>query len=247
MKIVFIKVLSMFIFPTAPERTLGVSSPPPAGRSPLVKRRLLWLLPWAFALQAGFSNAETRYATDALPVPIQKGPSLEFRIAKMVPGGTPLEVLESDGKGYSRVRTPEGVVGWILSRYLMDQPIPRERVAQLETRIAGFENETRTLREDAKALSATRDSLNRCSGDLTAVRKSASQTLAIEQENRELQQAVTVAREQQRQFALENESLQNQAARQWFLAGGGVALGGLLLGLFIPRMSWQRRRRWDQL
>ncbi|MBL8259445.1 MAG: TIGR04211 family SH3 domain-containing protein [Candidatus Competibacteraceae bacterium] len=212
-----------------------------------MKRRLFWLLPWAFAAQAPFAQAETRYATDALPVPIQKGPSLEFRIAKMVPGGTPLEVLESDGKGYSRVRTPEGVVGWILSRYLMDQPIPRERVAQLEARVAGFENETRTLREDAKALNATRDSLNRCSADLAAVRKSASQTLAIEQDNREMQQAVTAAREQQRQFQLENESLRNQAARNWFLAGGGVALGGLLMGLLIPRLSWQRRRRWDQL
>lgn len=212
-----------------------------------MKRRLFWLLPWAFAAQAPFAQAETRYATDALPVPIQKGPSLEFRIAKMVPGGTPLEVLDSDGKGYSRVRTPEGVVGWILSRYLMDQPIPRERVAQLEARVAGFENETRTLREDAKALNATRDSLNRCSADLAAVRKSASQTLAIEQDNREMQQAVTAAREQQRQFQLENESLRNQAARNWFLAGGGVALGGLLMGLLIPRLSWQRRRRWDQL
>ncbi|MBL8251546.1 MAG: TIGR04211 family SH3 domain-containing protein [Candidatus Competibacter sp.] len=212
-----------------------------------MRRRWIWLLPWAFALQGPCARAETRYATDALPVPIQKGPSMEFRIAKMVPGGTPLEVLESDGKGYSRVRTPEGVVGWILSRYLMDQPIPRERVTQLEARIAGFEDETRTLREDAKALGATRDNLNRCSADLAAVRKSASQTLAIEQQNRELQQVAAAAREEQRRFALENESLRNQTARNWFLAGGVAALGGLLMGLILPRLSWQRRRRWDQL
>ena len=211
-----------------------------------MKRRLFWLLPWAFAVQAPFAQAETRYATDALPVPIQKGPSPEFRIAKMVPGGTPLEVLESNGKGYSRVRSPEGVVGWIMSRYLMDQPIPRERVVQLEARVANFENETRALQEDSKVLGVTRENLNRCNGDLAAVRKSASQTLAIEQENREMQQVVTAAREQQRQFQLENESLRNQAARNWFLAGGGVALGGLLMGLLLPRLSWQRRRRWDQ-
>ncbi len=229
--------------------TLGAR---PSARAPgdstklCMKCRWFWLIAWGCAAWLGSVRAETRYATDAIPVPIQKGPSLEFRIARLVPGGTPLEVLEPNDKGYTKVKSPEGTVGWILTRYLMDQPIPRERVGQLEERVVVLENENRGLRDESKALGATRDTLNRCSQDLTAVRRSASQTLEIEQENRKMQQAVATAHEQRRQFEVENQSLRNQSTRHWFLAGAGVAFGGLFLGLVIPRLSWQRRRRWDQ-
>lgn len=223
---------------------LGVARNVAKGRT---KRGVGWLLMGIVVAQTGFVQAETRYATDAIPVPLHKGPSTRFKIARMVPGGTPLEALESNDKeGYTKVRTTDGTVGWILTRYLMDQPVPRERVTQLEARIAGFENETRALREDAKALGATRENLNRCSQELTAVRRSAAQTLEIEEENNRLQEEITAANDQRRQFELENESLQKQSSRNWFLAGAGVGFGGLLLGLILPRLSWQRRRRWDQ-
>ena len=110
-------------------------------------------------------------------------------------------------------------------------------MGQLEERVVVLENENRGLRDESKALGATRDTLNRCSQDLTAVRRSASQTLEIEQENRKMQQAVATAHEQRRQFEVENQSLRNQSTRHWFLAGAGVAFGGLFLGLVIPRLS----------
>lgn len=197
---------------------------------------------------AGPVRAETGYATDSFTVPIRSGTSTQHKILHMVPSGTPLQILEpSETEGYTKVKTPEGIVGWILTRYLMDQAPPRERVAQLEERVAAMEEENHALLDKAEALDANRAALARCDENLAEIRRAASQTLAIEQENRKLQQEVVLAREQAARLERENASLHEESRRDWFIAGAGVGLGGLLLGLIIPSFPWRRqRRRWEQ-
>lgn len=165
----------------------------------------------------------------------------------MVSSGTALEILEPNNQGYTKVKTPEGTVGWIMTQYLMDQPSARSRLGQMEARIAALENENRVLRGDSEALSAARDASARCGEELTAVRRTASQTLAIDEENRRLQEEVATAHERQSQLELENATLRDQSHRNWFIAGAGAVFGGLLFGLIVPHLTWGRRRRWDQI
>ena len=42
----------------------------------------------------------------------------------------------------------------------------------------------------------------------------------------------------------ENQSLKDRSQREWFIAGAGVLLGGLLLGLIIPKFSWRKKSSW---
>ncbi|KAB2934485.1 MAG: TIGR04211 family SH3 domain-containing protein [Candidatus Contendobacter sp.] len=212
-----------------------------------MKRRLLWCIPWVFVAGAAPAQAERSYATDLCTVPVQSGAAPAYKILRMVSSGTSLEILEPNIQGYTKVKTPEGTVGWIMTQYLMDQPSARSRLGQLEARVATLENENRVLRGDAEALGAARDASTRCGEELTAVRRTASQTLAINEENRRLQEEVATARERQSQLELENATLRDQSHRNWFVAGAGAVFGGLLCGLVIPRLSWGRRRRsWDQ-
>lgn len=190
--------------------------------------------------------AETRYATDVLTLPVRSGTSTGHKILRMVRSGTPLEVLERSEEGWSRVRTPEGTEGWILSRYLMEQPSARDRLVQAQERVATLEDENRGLREQAAQFEETQEALERCRGELEEIRRTASRTLAIEEQNLQLQQEVTEAREQLRAIEIENASLRDESSRKWFVAGASVALGSLLFGLIIPRIPWRRRRRWDQ-
>ena len=61
--------------------------------------------------------AETRYVSDRLDIQMRTGKGTKFRILRMLPSGTAVEVLETDtANGYTRVRTPGGVEGWVLSR-----------------------------------------------------------------------------------------------------------------------------------
>lgn len=213
-----------------------------------VKRRLLGCVLWALVIATTPAQAERGYATDSCTLPVQSGPAPGYKIVRMVGSGTPLEILETDAKGYTKVKTPEGRMGWIMTQYLMDRPSARNRVEQLEARVAALENENRTLRSETETLSVVREAATRCGEELETIRRTASQALAIDEENRHLQQEVAAARERQGQLELENATLRDQSYRNWFLAGAGAVLGGLLSGLIIPHLSWGRRqRRWDRL
>ena len=86
-----------------------------------------------FLLLIGFllpAQAETfRYVTDHLRLAMRSGTSTSNKILKMVPSGERVEILNTTPNGYSRVRTPHGSEGWMLTRHLMDQPAARNRVA----------------------------------------------------------------------------------------------------------------------
>lgn len=211
-----------------------------------MKRRFSGYALGVLALGIAPAQAERGYATDACTVPVQSGPAPGYKIVRMVSSGTALEILEPNAKGYTKVKTPEGTNGWIMSEYLMDQPSARNRVAQFEARIAALENENKTLRGENESLGTARDASTRCGEELTTVRHTASKTLTIDSENRRLQQEIETSRERQQQLESENSTLRNQSNRNWFIAGTGATLGGLLCGLIIPHLSWGRRRRWDQ-
>jgi SH3 domain protein len=44
----------------------------------------------------------------------------------------------------------------------------------------------------------------------------------------------------------ENRALSSQTTRYWFMAGALVLLVGILLGIWLPRIRWQRRSRYDR-
>ena len=44
----------------------------------------------------------------------------------------------------------------------------------------------------------------------------------------------------------ENRALASQTKRYWFMAGALVLLVGVLLGIWLPRIRWQRRSRYDR-
>jgi len=210
-------------------------------------KRLLLLYPLLLlVILTSPVHAETRYATDDFTVPVRSGASTRHKILRMVSSGTPLEILRTSDEGYTQVKTPEGTVGWILTRYLMDQPPTREQVTQLEERMAVLESENQTLRGEKDMLETARADLARCGEELTGIRRAASQTLTIEEDNVRLQQENAALQEQLLQLETQNIALRDESKRDWFLVGAGVVVGSLLLGLIIPHIPLQRRRRWDQ-
>ncbi|MFO1424493.1 MAG: TIGR04211 family SH3 domain-containing protein [Candidatus Competibacteraceae bacterium] len=212
-----------------------------------MRRRLLLCGLGMFAVGIAPAQADRSYATDACSVPVQSGAAPQYKVLRMVGSGTPLEVLEPNIQGYTKVRTPEGTVGWIMTQYLMTQPSARSRVGQLEARIAALESENRALKGEIETLDATRAAASRCDEELAAIRRTASRALALDEENRRLQQEVATARERQEQLEQENATLRDQSHRNWFIAGAGAVLGGVLCGLVIPGVAARRRkRRWDQ-
>ena len=105
-------------------------------------------------LFSGASVAQNiQYISDKQYVPLRSGSSNEHRIVRMVPTGAELTVLE-ERDGWSRVRLPgeSGDEAWILTRFLRDDPPPRQALADAPRWKWGVRGSTQPLRRDALPL-----------------------------------------------------------------------------------------------
>lgn len=201
--------------------------------------------------------AETRYVSDSLEIDMRTGKGNKYSITRMLTSGTPVEVLEVDKEeGYTRVRTSNGKEGWVLSRYLMKTQTARNRIADVEKRLAELELEKRKLETAMAEMSEKKNSLNtelssldgesrKVSQELAEIKRTASSALAIDSENKDLKGRVVSLERQLQTLQQENESLKDRTARDWFMVGAGVVLLGIIAGLVIPRIRWRRKSSWD--
>jgi len=207
----------------------------------------------------GQAMAETRYVSDRLEIQMRAGKGTQFRILRSLPSGTPLEVLEVDKEnGYSRVREPGGVEGWVLNHLLMSGPSARDRLARAEKKLARLELENAKLKTSLAELRKAKGSTDKqrstlekenrkLSQELERIRRTASSALAIDAENRELKSRIVAYERQTQSLQQENESLKDRTARDWFMVGAGVILLGMIIGLIIPRIRWRKKSSWDSL
>ena len=200
----------------------------------------------------------TRYVTDQLEITLRSGQSTKHQIVRMLPSGSTVDVIETGEDGtYTRVRA-EGAEGWVLSRYLDEQASGRERLEEankrltrlsdenkrLKTELATALNEKRDLNKDKNTLSNQSDKLQQ---ELNRITRISADALSVDRENQalnaQLQQLQMNYDQSQQQIA----SLQDSSARSWFMAGGGIILLGMLIGLIIPKMHWKKKSQWGSL
>jgi SH3 domain protein len=219
-------------------------------------------IPIVLALVLGLVStamAETLYVSDRLEIQMRTGKGTQFRILRMLPSGTALEILEVDQEnGYSRVRTPSGVEGWVLSRFLMQGRAARDRLADAEKKLARLELENRKLSASLEDLQKTKGSIDtereqlvkenrKLSQELEEIRRAASSALAIDAENKQLKSRIVAYERQAQSLQQENEGLKDRTARDWFMVGAGVVILGMIIGLIIPRIRWRKKSSWDTL
>ena len=226
----------------------------------MINTRLFRRLILVVASCAAFStaNAQSAWVSDEFEVTLRTGPSTSNAIELMVSSGTGLEVLEEDPEsGYTRVRTGGGTEGWVLTRYLMDEPSAREQLDTLTRQLTSAAEEGASMGSQLNAIRGEYESANRTieqleqnnerlQSQLDDVTQKAANTLAIDQQNQDLQQKLTDAEIQVNVLEQEKDRLLRQSNRNWFITGALVLIGGVLLGLILPRMKFQRRSRYDR-
>jgi len=211
---------------------------------------LLLALPFSVA-------AESVWVSDQFEVMLRTGPSTSNAIQLMVDSGTELEILGEDADaGYTQVRTGGGTEGWVLSRYLMPEPSAREQLATLTQQLTSANAEGSSM---GSQLGAIRSEYNNATSqirrleqekaslqsEMDDITQKASNTLAIDRQNQNLRQQLTDAEIKVSILEQENEKLSGQTTRNWFITGALVLFAGVLLGLVLPRMKFQRRSRYD--
>jgi SH3 domain protein len=197
----------------------------------------------------------TRFVSDELEITMRNGKSVKFAIRKMLSSGTKLDVIETDATGYSKVRTENGTEGWVLTRYLDNQPSSRDRLAASEQKAANLELEIAQYKTEIEALSSQNsdtgsqnltltETSQRLSKELENLRRTASNAMALDSENHKLKEQLQEVDHQTQLLIIENSGLKDNNAKTWFLIGAAVLIAGLLLGLIIPRLRFQKKSSW---
>ena len=111
-----------------------------AGAAP---RRVVAL---AMLLAVAAGPAAGAYITDKLMVGVQAQPGATGEPARLVQGGTPVEVLARDG-GHLEVRLPDGATGWVETRFVTDDRPASFLLVEAQAGKAALERELAALRE----------------------------------------------------------------------------------------------------
>lgn len=198
----------------------------------------------------------TRYVSDKLEITMRTGQGVKFGIRKMLLSGTKLKVLEADPTGYSKVRTSKGITGWVLTRYLDNTPSSRDSLAKSQQKVINLELELAQYKEEINTLSSRnnfsgdenvslKETSQRLSKELDDLQRTASNALGLQDENRKLKENIIQMDGKIQALSLENSALKDSDAKHWFLIGAAVLLGGLFLGIILPRLRFQRKNNWD--
>lgn len=217
---------------------------------------------WATCLLIFFPmahvSAETVWVSDQFEVMLRTGPSTSNAIERMLPSGTALEVLERDDEaGYARVRTVVGTEGWILTRYLMNEASAREQLVALTSRLTNADAEGTTLTSQLDAVKGEYDSATRqisalerdkqrLEQELAEIKRTAANVLSINNQNKDLREQLANAEIQAATLEQQNRELTGQTTRYWFITGALVLAVGMVLGIWLPKIRWQRRSRYDR-
>jgi SH3 domain protein len=207
---------------------------------------------------ASAAVAAPAWVTDEFEVTLRSGPSTSNAIQLMVRSGMQLEVLERDADlGYSRVRTPGGTEGWVLTRYLMNERSAREQLETLTSELTNANSRGSSLGSQLTAIKAEYDSANSriatlerdkaaVEKELADIRRTAANVLGINEQNRSLMDQLATAQIRADTLEQENRQLSSQTTRYWFMSGGLLVVVGVILGLWLPRIRWQRRSGYDR-
>lgn len=210
-------------------------------------------------LSNNIASAKSVYVSDSLKFTLRSGESSTHKILKMLPSGTRLTLLEENkDSGYSKVQTSAGVIGYIPTRYLLDQPISswflekankkleklQAENEQIKAALANLKSNNTSAISSNESLTKERDQL---STDLNNLRQTASNAIQLKRQNTELQERVVFVERELQQLKREKQALEDSTSQDWFLYGGILSFLGIFFGLLIPKISWQRKHHgnWD--
>lgn len=191
------------------------------------------------------------YVTDQLEITLRSGAGLDYKILRMLPSGTSLETLE-DKEGWSRVRTPKGDEGWVITRYLTSEPPKGPRLEAALRELEAQRAETARQKTELEAARADRDrngaEARQLQGRLEAVEKELqswkrvnADVMALKERAETLQVSQEGSQAEMDRLRTDNQSLKARETFYWFFSGVVVLLLGWVLG-YVYASSRQKAK-----
>ncbi|ARU56273.1 SH3 domain protein [Oleiphilus messinensis] len=195
-------------------------------------------------------SAKSMYVDDTLFVPLRSGQGLGYRIVhKGIKSGTSVEVMEQSSEtGYSKIKEPGGAVGWLPTRFLVSEPIAKDKLEAalkklqiLESKDKNQSSEISKILEENSELKESNTTLGKLNSTLTTeleeIKSISSNAIFLDQRNRELQESNQQLRNELELLQADNQRLKDKSETDFMLLGGGLVGLGVLIALIIPWMK----------
>ncbi len=203
-----------------------------------------WLMILSFS---NLAHAKTAYVSENLELPLRASDSERGKIIKMLPSGSQVTIFQdSNENGYSYIQSSAGTEGFVLSRFLSDEPSSRNQLDAISKKLEALQEENKQLKTSQATNLDIGKQRDKLSSDLTELQQTAANAIQLKQQRDELQERVVTIERELQQLKRENQALTDTSNQDWFLYGGGLSLFGVLLGFILPKISWRRRSSgWD--
>ncbi|WP_348767137.1 TIGR04211 family SH3 domain-containing protein [uncultured Salinisphaera sp.] len=207
-------------------------------------------------LFSGVATAATRYVSDELSINMRRGPGTGYRISELVKAGDRLTTL-SEANGWTQVRTSDGTTGYVLTRFLSDEPAARTRIAAMQEQTEKFKQENEQLKEQlaevrsgSQELTETKSTLENENQELSQrlqqLRETSADAVRISNENEKYREELLSMRSDNERLRHENAGLQSR--RDGMKIGALILIGGVIIGLVLPLFRRQKKgSSWDSL
>lgn len=200
--------------------------------------------------------AEKRYVTDELWLQLRSGPGSDFRILKALKSGTHLEFLEEDeASGHSKVRTDKGLEGWVLTRFLVNEPISFEKLiltqrelektkadlAALQAKHSEVKTDLAGIKRENSQLSGSESEMEK---ELEHIKKISANAINLDKKNQELMERTESMKIALDTLKADNERLRSNQELNFLIGGGALILLGIFLGWLLPKLTGKRSDGW---
>jgi SH3 domain protein len=191
--------------------------------------------------------ARVVYITDEVDIPIRSEKSFEDNIVRSAPSGTKLEILQTDNDGWTKIKL-EQTKGWIISRYLSNNPPARDELERLQKQydkdkitLTKQRQEITTLKTELKDLKlknkTNKTNALKAISEKKHIEKTYTDALKIEHENIKLKAENLNLRSELKLSEISNELRIEDANRSWFLYGGILVFISLIFGFIFAKIA----------
>lgn len=189
---------------------------------------------------------EVRYIRDWISIPLRETQAPDSTVVhRGLVSGNSVTLLENDEKsGLARVRSADGVEGWLANRYLTAEPPARVQLDKANGEIAELRKLNEQLKSqqspDARQLEELRAENTRLSTELETLKHAPSHAEQLEA----LRQRNAALGEQFQQLGASLEQAQHSRDTEMFRNGALAVLAGALLSLLASRLWPKKKSEW---
>ena len=189
--------------------------------------------------------ADSRYIIDELSVNMRKGMGTDYAINAILNSGDNVTVLSDDAKsGYSKVRTADGKVGYILTRFLSREAPGRIQAERMRSELETLKQKNAELQQSLESQQANMGQIesqktqvseerDKLQSRLDWIEEASANTVQIAEENQKLREQLLAIESEITNLRQENHEMKTLHQGQKV---GAIILGiGLVIGWLFGR------------